>query len=172
VILPALSLSQPWAEMVLGPCGKNIENRTWDCKKRGTFLIHAAQGMTRRGYDHAYGFAVEALGRLRRESALTAFPLFRDMQRGGIVGAAQILDVVNLERLALKPDGHGHERAVDHPAASNPWLMDGCYGFVLGGRTRLPFRPYKGAQRWFNVEPLPDEVELLRAAGLLPEVSP
>lgn len=39
----ALSIRQPWAHCILHH-GKDIENRTWETKFRGPFLIHAAKG--------------------------------------------------------------------------------------------------------------------------------
>lgn len=162
MILPALSLSQPWAEMVLSPdIDKTIENRVWNTKKRGPFLIHAAQGMTSRGHREAIDFASEALRRLGRSPLL--LPILAELKRGGIVGAAEILDVIPLDRIQVDSGGFGNT----HPQANNPWLMAGCFGFVLGRRVRLPFRAYSGRQRWFNVELTLAEEATLRAAGLV-----
>lgn len=148
MILPALSLSQPWCELVLDH-GKDIENRVWNCHKRGVFLIHAAKGMTSRGYDEALRFAGEAVG--------VGIALPAKLDRGGIIGAAEILDVIPRDE---------PERS-RHPCSGNRWLMDGCYGFVLGRRVRLPFRPYAGRQRWFPVELTDAETNALAAAGLI-----
>lgn len=38
--MKALSVKQPWASLIFH--GKNIENRTWKTKFRGTVLIHAS----------------------------------------------------------------------------------------------------------------------------------
>ena len=48
--LPALSIRQPWAWMILN-AGKDIENRSWQTDYRGRFLIHAAKGMTQDEYE-------------------------------------------------------------------------------------------------------------------------
>ena len=177
--LPALSLTQPWCEMILDPSiNKNIENRVWNCHKRGIFLIHAAQGMKGEQYRGAVEFACNVTGRAIDTGAgvrylplagplddvVLTLPDPREVARGGIVGAAVILDVVPPDRL----ESNSRTRlAGAHPQANNPWLMDGCYGFVLGKRVRLPFRAYSGRQRWFNVELTDDEEATLRAAGLV-----
>lgn len=150
MILPALSLTQPWCELVLDH-GKDIENRVWNTHKRGTFLILASAGMTGRGYHHAHSFACEARGQY------VSLPATADLQRGGIIAAAEIVDVVPRDE---------PERS-KHAHSGNRWLMDGCFGFVLGRCVRLPFRSYSGRQRWFNVELTAAEESRLRAAGLV-----
>jgi hypothetical protein len=119
----ALSLTQPWAWLVLH-AGKNIENRVWNTKVRGKFLIHAAKGMTREQYDAALDFAYTVIGNV----AVERVPSFGKIERGGIVGSAHI-DMV------LDP--------TNEPTV--PWHMPGQYGFMLGGITPLPFLPCKGA---------------------------
>lgn len=82
--LPALSIRQPWAWLILNR-GKDVENRTWPTKFRGRFLIHAAKGCTREEYDCAESFAwcndVE-------------IPPLKTLPRGGIVGLATLTDCV------------------------------------------------------------------------------
>ena len=45
--MKALSLRQPWAWAVV-EAGKDVENRRWNTKFRGDFLIHAASGWTKK----------------------------------------------------------------------------------------------------------------------------
>ena len=118
--------------------GKDIENRRWSTKHRGLFLIHAAKGMTRQEYAFARDFA--------------GFdpPPFEELLRGGIVGATTLLEVI--------PPGPSGRR----------WHMQEQYGFVLGPRIELPFRPLKGALSFFSVETTPEESLLL--ATLRPPV--
>lgn len=40
--MKALSIRQPWATLILRG-GKDIENRVWRTKQRGTVLIHASK---------------------------------------------------------------------------------------------------------------------------------
>lgn len=63
-------------------------------------------------------------------------PAFEDLDRGGIVGAVDILDCVS--------------------ASASPWFC-GPLGFVLANATPLPFHPCRGALGFFNVQgcPLP-----------------
>lgn len=57
-------------------------------------------------------------------------PLFEDLQRGGIVGEAEIVDCVT--------------------KSNSPWFC-GEFGFVLQGAKALPFTPCKGALGFFSV---------------------
>ncbi len=144
MILPALSLRQPWAWLVVHG-GKDIENRVWTTKLRGAFLIHASKGMTPSEWLAAKQFARGAgfSGELPRGDA--------QLQRGGIIGAARIK----------------HVYAPGRPLS--PWHMADQYGFALANVTPLPFRAYSGRQRWFNVELTDAETDALVAAGLLIE---
>jgi hypothetical protein len=79
--MKALSLWQPWAWLIANG-HKDIENRTWNTRFRGTFLIHAS--MT---YDpHVTPQHFETWG--------IALPSSGTFQRGGIVGIATLTDVV------------------------------------------------------------------------------
>lgn len=130
----ALSIRQPWAWLIVRPdlVGamrktaiannnlKIIENRTWPTKFRGRFLIHAAAGMTRAEYQAVYD---------------STFPLppFEKLQRGGIVGEANLVD-------CIAPDSR-----------TSKWHMPGHYGFLLADVEPLPFRTLKGKLQFFEV---------------------
>ena len=123
----ALSIRQPWAWLILN-AGKDIENRDWPTRFRGRFLIHASKGMTHDEYDcaddplwHKGGPTIE-------------LPSFQELERGGIVGEAELIDCVT--------------------QSDSPWF-NGSFGFVLANVKPLPFRPFKGALGFFDV---PDEV--------------
>jgi hypothetical protein len=114
----ALSIRQPWCHHILHD-GKDVENRDWPTKGRGWFLIHASKA-----WDYA------PPDRLR------------DIPRGGIVGAARIVDCVD--------------------SWDSRWFM-GRYGFVLRDAFALPMVPCKGALGFFR----PDaETNALTAAAL------
>jgi len=117
--MKALSIRQPWAWLILNG-GKDIENRSWPTRFRGPFLIHAAKGMTREEYE---GAADVAAGQ-----GIT-LPDFKDLERGGIVGQAEIVDCVDRD--------------------PSPWFF-GDYGFVLKNVKPLPFRECKGALGFFT----------------------
>ena len=116
-----LSIRQPWAWAIC--ClGKDIENRQWPTKFRGKFLIHAGIKVDEDGYDCLYDdWRVEA-------------PSSKVINRGGIVGMAEIVDCVE--------------------AHNSPWFF-GKYGFVLRNRQPLPFMPLKGRLGFFDVNYVP-----------------
>ena len=69
--MKALSLKQPWAELVV-PGRKTIELRNWNTKFRGEFLVHASLNPNK-----------DAVARLG----------FTDLPLGCIVGKATLVDV-------------------------------------------------------------------------------
>lgn len=125
--MKALSIRQPWAWLITNG-HKDIENRSWPTRFRGKFLIHASKGMTREEYD-------DALETCEIASAMSGqnidVPAFEDLERGGIVGEAEITGCVN-----------------KHPS---PWFF-GDHGFVIKNAKPLPFQPCKGALGFFKAE--------------------
>lgn len=83
MILPALSIRQPWAWLIVHG-HKNIENRTWSTPYRGRLLIHASGNIDPPD--------ARVLGHQR--SLLAAIDLPADLQRGGIVGEVVLIDIV------------------------------------------------------------------------------
>ncbi|MFY9830510.1 MAG: ASCH domain-containing protein [Rhodoplanes sp.] len=118
--MKALSIRQPWAELIVAGL-KDIENRTWRTDYRGPVLIHA-------------GMKIEPIDADLREwvKRISGFdlPQADDLLRGGIVGQAEIVDLVQ--------------------SSSSPWFS-GPYGFVLANARRLPFRPMPGQLGIFEV---------------------
>lgn len=106
--------------------GKDIENRDWPTRFRGRFLIHASKGMTHDEYDRANDPI------WYRGGPTINLPPPADLERGGIVGEADLIDCVT---------------------ASSSFWFNGTFGFVLANVKRLPFRPYRGALGFFEVEP-------------------
>lgn len=129
-MIPALSIRQPWAWLIVNG-HKDIENRDWATPFRGRFLVHASKTITRSYYELEfklglwtdYRIDVEALG----------LPAFEDLQLGGFVGWSTVEGCVR-----------------DHPS---PWKHPDSYGFVLRDSTPIPFVPYSGRLGWFNVPP-------------------
>lgn len=121
--LPALSIRQPWAWLILH-AGKDIENRTWRTSFRGRVLIHAAKNMTRTEYEECEDFLASRClcGRL-------SLPAFDALQRGGIVGVADITGCW-----------------VKHQSS---WFT-GPYGFSLAKAEPLPLVPCRGALGFFR----------------------
>lgn len=121
----ALSIRQPWAWLILN-AGKDAENRSWPTLFRGPFYIHAAKGMTRYEYDSAKLFTQATLGND------ISFPRMQELNRGGIVGHARIVDCVS--------------------KCDSPWFQ-GPRGFLLGDAGLLPFTPLRGQLGFFKVDP-------------------
>jgi hypothetical protein len=95
--MKALSIQQPWAWAILH-AGKDMENRSWRTTFRGTFLIHASKKIDSYGYD----FILNRFGIVP--------PKKNEIDRGGIVGVAEIVDCVD---------------------CSNSGWFCGKYGYVL-----------------------------------------
>jgi hypothetical protein len=141
----ALSIRQPWPWMIFH-AGKDIENRDWgdyypalaDARKLvegafknggGRFLIHAGKGMTRDEYEDCLHTA-HLISRTHPFPPGLTLPAFDALPRGGIVGSAQLDDVVT-----------------EH---SSPWFF-GRIGLVLRDARPCAFVPYKGALGFFSV---------------------
>lgn len=138
--MKALSGRQPWWWAILH-AGKRIENRVWNTSYRGPILLHAAKGCTTAEYVEALRWMLAA-GVLKTTLGV---PSSREMQRGGIVGRARIVDVMPPHRPELLyPDG-----------VDRRWHMRDQFGFVLADVEPLPFVPLKGSLGLFNV---PDDV--------------
>lgn len=130
----ALSIRQPWPWLITRPdivdpieralayrqgTIKDIENRDWSPSHRGWFLIHAAKTFDEIGYR----YAVSRYGDID-------MPLPSEYERGGIVGMAYLLDVV--------------ERS------QSRWFA-GRYGLVLRDAHPLPFVEITGHLNFFKV---------------------
>ena len=125
--LRALTLIQPWAWLVVHG-GKRIENRGWSTQLRGEFLVHAAKGMTREQYYGALAFTAKAAPEV-------SVPPAESLERGGIVGVAEIFGVLPRPVSDASRDG---------------WRMLGQFGFQLRNVRPLPFLPCRGLQRWWG----------------------
>lgn len=119
----ALSLTQPWAWLVVHG-GKHVENRLWNTKFRGRFVIHAARAMTAEQYECAKILALRVGG-----TELTGrMPPPGELERGGIVGVAELVHVLFP---VLEP--------------TEPWHLPGQFGFVLTDVEPVRFHPCKGS---------------------------
>lgn len=126
--MKAISIRQPWAHAIMH-FGKDIENRDWPTRFRGTVAIHAAKGLTQDQHLFATQDILDICG-----IAPPEYPM-RDL-RGCILGTVEIVDCVSY--------------------SESPWFM-GEYGFVLKNAKLLdtPF-PCRGALGFWDV---PNEIE-------------
>lgn len=126
--MKTLSIMQPWAWLIVNG-HKDIENRQWQptnpgLRFRGKVLIHA--GMKVDGGKREYpDFRADML-----ETHGITIPAFEELQLGGIVGMAEIVDCVT--------------------QSDSPWFF-GTYGFVISRARTLPFMPCKGQLGFFDV---------------------
>lgn len=97
----AISVAQPWAHCIVHK-GKNVENRTWITKYRGTVAIHASAAVDK---DRFYWCEKDLGIKLDPE----------DLSYGSIVGFAEIVEVITKKSVTRK---------------TTKWF-GGPYGFVL-----------------------------------------
>lgn len=151
-MITALSIRQPWAWAILY-LGKDLENRTWSTDWRGSFVIHASKACTRAEYYACLATCREVAG----SSVLKVFPPLAALPRGGIVGAARLVDV--LPRCPSWPCSHPWHMRDDERGTGETQ-----YGFRLDRVRPAPrFVPCDGRLGFW---PLPPRVEreLRRAA--------
>lgn len=83
--MKALSIRQPWAWLIIHG-GKNIENRTWNTKFRGRFLVHSANK--------------PALNRKEFLAFLNFWMIPADaLEFGGIIGSVELVDVIQTNNI-------------------------------------------------------------------------
>lgn len=142
----ALSLYQPWGHLVASGV-KPTENRPWSTTFRGKFYIHAgltpnleacyvqAENATHTAFktDHAKGTAI-----------IRGWPSLHDIPRGGIIGSAELVDVV---RPCARVDDE-----TGRCTCKQPYHFGWQYGFVLRNAKLLPFVPLRGLQKFFRFD--------------------
>lgn len=121
--MKALSINQPWAWLIVNG-HKGVENRSWDTRYRGFFLIHAGK---RIDYD-AYEFL---------EDMDIDVPPPCDLPIGGIVGKARLINTVHIRDKQLVTE------------KDKPWFF-GEYGFILDSAEPCELKPCKGALGFFT----------------------
>lgn len=75
-VVKILTIKQPWASLIIHG-GKDIENRTWNTKFRGRFLVHASKQEDK----NAMKWFVEKYNP-------------DDLVHGAIIGSVELVDVV------------------------------------------------------------------------------
>lgn len=125
--MKALSINQPWAWLIVNG-HKSVENRDWDTRYRGEFLIHAGKN-----------FDEEALWFIEDNFPDIELPKGEDWtcMMGGVVGKARLINTVHIrdQHLICKRD--------------KPWFF-GEYGFMLDGAESCELKPCKGALGFFE----------------------
>lgn len=121
--MKALSLKQPWAELVVSG-RKTIEMRKWNTKFRGEFLVHASKN-TNKEREKEFGF--------------------ENLPTGCIIGKATIVDVKK-----YKSQEEFEQDADKHFAKG--WWHPKAHGFILTNTQRLEPKPLKGKLNFFEVK--------------------
>lgn len=141
--MKALSLTQPWAWIILH-LGKRIENRSRNLGNyRGPLLLHAAKGMTERYWRSAYDFVAENID----EASARHIP--KALVRGAIVGVCEVIH---------QCDGDGRwsddgRMPTDFWETQHLWYM-GAHAYVLDDARELPEPiPCKGALGFWTPPP-------------------
>lgn len=118
--MKALSIRQPWAWLICKGY-KQIENRTWDTKKRGRFLVHAS---SKRPSDSD----MQAAQSICDELGIT-LPVKSEFELGAIVGYATLCGTTT---------------------ESNDPFFFGPVGLMLKDCTAVEPIRFKGALSFFN----------------------
>jgi hypothetical protein len=114
---PALSLTQPWASLVVHGA-KRVETRSWRTPYRGWLGIHAAKGFPR--------WAQEACHEEPFRSILRGigFDGPTDLPRGALIGGAVLLDCVPTTGVELVGISDQERAFGDYSAGRWGWLLD------------------------------------------------
>lgn len=139
--MKALSGRQPWWWAILH-AGKRIENRRWSTPYRGPILLHASKGC---GLVEC-AEAMEWMFDRKLIDGGCSWPGLEGVPRGGIVGRARIVDVVPP---CAGPGGRCQCKAA--LSFGHSWHMPDQFGFVLADVEPLPFVPWPGVLRLFEV---------------------
>lgn len=120
--MKALSIQQPWAYLIVNGF-KDIENRSWNTKFRGKFLVHAGKKFDREGLEY-----------VQKHFGLLLNKTKKDFDLGGIVGEAEITGCFyNI---------FGNE---------SKWYIPGQWGFKLTNAKSLEFKPCNGQLGFFEI---------------------
>ena len=126
--MKCLSVRQPWASLIIAGV-KRCENRTWLVKHRGPLAIHAAAGIDGRGWHQVF----DSVGVVPPDHSVTLddgteLPPWRDLPRGKILGAVEVIDCVRWEDLPAD--------LMADPLAIGPW----CWVLADPRPLATPFR--------------------------------
>lgn len=127
--MKAISIWQPWAWAIL-TCGKDVENRSWETKYRGSLLIHASKRKPTKIELRYFAVLLDSIKGEREATELMRRGL-ESLPRGGIVGQVNLVGC------------HRHSRS--------PWSMIDSYHWILEDPKQLPFQAYKGERGLFEV---------------------
>lgn len=167
MILPCLSLWQPWASFLVWGV-KGPETRGWSTKYRGPMLIHAAKRRTQ--YNEGLYDGVNVF----HEGLKAAGKEWRDLPYGALIGIGELTTIYHTEDTATA-EPHEMEEAQSVLIPMGKFALTPLHQYLgdySAGRFAWVFEnlkpldepiPYRGAQGIFKVE-ISDE--LARSIGL------
>ena len=130
--MKALSINQPWAWLIVNGF-KDIENRDWPTRYRGTVLVHAGMKMSNDDFldvKDMISRMPETIEAINNHPMKCTPRILKEQWMGGIVGQVDIVDCVS--------------------ESTSPWFF-GKYGFVLANPVAFDvIRPCKGALGFFE----------------------
>lgn len=115
--MKALSIQQPWAYLICAGI-KDVENRTWQTSFRGEFYIHASKTIDK-----------ESFMELKKRRLLVGIEL-KDLQIGGIIGQAKLIDCCK--------------------GYLSKWAIPGQNHFVVDEAKFIDFIPLRGQLNFFE----------------------
>jgi hypothetical protein len=119
---PALSLTQPWATLVIAGA-KRVETRSWRTPYRGWLGIHASKGFPRRAkvlcFEEPFRSALIAAGIEKLE----------DLPRGALIGGVVLLDCVPTDGVELAGISAQERAFGDYNRGRWGWLLDRATAF-------------------------------------------
>lgn len=133
----ALTVKQPWAHLICHGY-KSIENRSWNTNYRGPLLIHASKLVDYAGLGRATSLA---------KSIGVVLPSFTSWSSGGVVGVANLVDVIT---------------------ESDDMFFEGPFGFVLDEAKPITFYRKSGSPGLWKC-PIDKLLDSLLACPLKPE---
>ena len=120
--MKALSIRQPWDWLIIHGY-KDVENRTWATAYRGELLIHAAKTFESKNNKLLLSKLPDLAGEMPTKK--------EDFYLGGVIGKVTLVDCTK---------------------KYESFWFTGPYGWVLENPTPLPFVPYRGEQRLFEID--------------------
>lgn len=127
---PVLSLTQPWASLVVMGA-KKLETRSWRTNYHGTLIIHASKGMPK--------WAKETCEEEPFAAALRSWTdRYGELPLGHIIGEVQLIDV--------RPTSHWLKSGISEEEESFGDFGPGRYGWLFSNPIIYEqFTPAKGS---------------------------
>lgn len=125
MVYRALSIRQPWAELILQG-RKDIETRSWNTQFRGEFLIHTSKQIDIESCEY---FKIDP----------------KSLVTGALIGKAKLVS----SKEYFTPTQFAEDNS--RHAAGFLGFSRPKFGFILGNVERIEPKPFKGSLGFFKV---------------------